>query len=77
MPVLLFFKDLAVATFGQMASLFAGVFVFGLLINFLSQMSYKSLEKAFGNRGVYLVAWLGTPIHELGHALFCLIYQVL
>jgi hypothetical protein len=74
MPVLLFFKDLAVATFGQMASLFAGVFVFGLLINFLSQMSYKSLEKAFGNRGVYLVAWLGTPIHELGHALFCLIF---
>jgi hypothetical protein len=75
MPVLLFFKDLAVATFGQMASLFAGVFVFGLLINFLSQMSYKSLEKAFGNRGVYLVAWLGTPIHELGHALFCLIFN--
>jgi hypothetical protein len=74
MPVLLFIRDLIVATFGQMASLFAGVFVFGLLINLLSQMTFKSLEKAFGSRGVYLVAWLGTPIHELGHALFCLIF---
>jgi len=74
MSVLLFIRDLIVATFGQMASLFAGVFVFGLLINFLSQFTYKSLEKAFGNRGVYLVAWLGTPLHELGHALFCVIF---
>jgi hypothetical protein len=74
MPVLLFTRDLIVATFGQMASLFAGVFVIGLLINFLSQMTYKSLENAFGNRGVHLLAWLGTPIHELGHTLFCLIF---
>ena len=75
MPVLLFIRDLIVATFGQMASLFAGVFVFGLLINFLSQLTFKSLEKAFGSRGVYLVAWLGTPLHELGHAIFCLIFR--
>ena len=74
MPVLLFIRDLIVATFGQMASLFAGVSIFGLIINFLSQFTYKSLEKAFGNRGVYLVAWLGTPLHELGHALFCVIF---
>jgi hypothetical protein len=75
MPVLLFFRDLFVAMFGQMASLFAGLFACGLAINFLSQFTYKSLEKAFGNRGVYLVAWLGTPLHELGHALFCVIFM--
>jgi hypothetical protein len=75
MSVLLFIRDLILATLGQMASLFAGLFVFGLLINFLSQFTYKSLEKAFGNGGVYLVAWLGTPLHELGHALFCLIFR--
>jgi hypothetical protein len=74
MSALLFIRDLLIATFGQMASLFAGVFVFGLLINFLSQLTFKALEKAFGRRGVYLVAWLGTPVHELGHALFCLIF---
>jgi hypothetical protein len=75
MSVLLFFKDLILATLGQMASLFAGVFIFGLLIQFFSQFSYKSLEKSFGNKGTYLVAWLGTPVHELGHVLFCLIFR--
>jgi len=74
MTVLLFIKDLVLATLGQMASLFAGIFIFGLLIHFISQLTFKSLEKSFGSKGVYFVAWLGTPIHELGHALFCLIF---
>ncbi|MCJ7605727.1 MAG: hypothetical protein MUO19_06810 [Dehalococcoidales bacterium] len=74
MDVLVFLKDLVVATFGQMASLFAGVFVFGLLLHFVSHLTFKSLENAFGSRGMYLVAWLGTPVHELGHALFCLLF---
>jgi hypothetical protein len=74
MTVLIFIKDLVLATLGQMASLFAGIFIFGLLIHFISQLTFKSLEKSFGSKGTYLVAWLGTPIHELGHALFCLIF---
>jgi ABC-type multidrug transport system fused ATPase/permease subunit len=75
MTALVFIKDLIVATFSQMASLFAGVFIFGLLIHFISQFTFKSLERAFGSKGTYFVAWLGTPIHELGHALFCLIFM--
>jgi len=75
MPVLVFIKELVVATFSQMASLFAGVFFFGLLIHFISQLTFKSLERSFGRTGTYLVAWLGTPIHELGHALFCVIFM--
>jgi len=71
---LLFIKDLLVATFGQLASLFGGIVVFGLLIQFISQLTFRSLENAFGRKGVYFVAWLGTPVHELGHALFCLIF---
>jgi hypothetical protein len=75
MTVLIFIKDLLLATLGQMVSLFAGLFIFGLLIQFVSQLTYKSLERSYGSRGVYLVAWLGTPIHELGHALFCVIFR--
>jgi hypothetical protein len=74
MSALAFIKDLLAATFGQMASLFAGVFIFGLLIHFVSQLTFRSLEKAFGRNGVYLVAWLGTPVHELGHVIFCVIF---
>ncbi len=75
MPVLVLIKDMLVATFSQMASLFAGVFLFGLLIHFISQLTFKSLARSFGSKGTYLVAWLGTPIHELGHALFCMIFM--
>ena len=74
MTVLVFVKDLLIATLGQMASLFLGIFIFGLLIHFISQMTFKSLGNTFGPGGTYVVAWLGTPIHELGHALFCLIF---
>jgi len=75
MPVLAFIKDLIIATFSQMASLFAGLFIFGLLIHFISQLTFKSLGKSFGSKGTYFVAWLGTPIHELGHAIFCVIFM--
>ncbi|MFC2068917.1 hypothetical protein ACFLTP_07940 [Chloroflexota bacterium] len=67
-------KDLIIATFSQMASLFGGIVLFGLLINYISQLTFNSLERSFGRKGLYFVAWLGTPIHELGHAIFCLIF---
>jgi hypothetical protein len=70
-----FFTELAVLTLSQLISLFAGVFIFGLLIHFISHLTFNSLGKAFGNAGIYIVAWLGTPIHELGHALFCIIFR--
>ncbi|UCG55138.1 MAG: hypothetical protein JSV32_02680 [Dehalococcoidia bacterium] len=75
MPILAFIKDLIIATFSQMASLFTGIFIFGLLIHFTSQLTFKSLGKSFGRNSTYFIAWLGTPIHELGHALFCLIFM--
>ena len=74
MSALIFIKDLLLATLGQIASLSLGIFIFGLLIHFISQLTFKSLGNALGPKGTYLVAWLGTPIHELGHALFCLIF---
>ena len=75
MTVLVFLRDLVLATLVQMAYLVAGIFVFGLLIQLVSQLTFRSLEKAFGSKGTYLVAWLGTPVHELGHVLFCLIFR--
>ncbi|MFC2005928.1 hypothetical protein ACFLVG_03090 [Chloroflexota bacterium] len=74
MSILAFIRDLIIASFGQMASLFGAIVIFGLLIHFISRLTFKSLEKSFGAKGTYLVAWLGTPIHELGHAVFCIIF---
>jgi hypothetical protein len=75
MPVLIFIRELLVATFTQMATLFGGIFLFGIIINIFSQMSFRSIEKSFWSKGTYVVAWLGTPVHELGHALFCVIFM--
>ncbi|MFC1860807.1 hypothetical protein ACFLYL_00800 [Chloroflexota bacterium] len=72
--MLVFIKELILATLYQMTSLFGGIVIFGLAIHVLSQLTFKALERAFGRNGVYLVAWLGTPIHEASHALFCLIF---
>jgi len=74
MDALIFIKDILIATLGQMAALFLGFFIFGLLIHFISQLTFRSLANAFGRWGTYFVAWLGTPVHELGHALFCVIF---
>jgi hypothetical protein len=72
--VLVFIKDLLIATFSQMASLFGGILIFGLILHFVSSLTFKSLENSFGRKGAYAVAWLGVPVHELGHALFCLVF---
>ncbi len=74
MTVLIFIKDFLVASLGLTASLFLVIFIFGILIQLISQLTFKSLANAFGPGGTYVVAWLGTPIHELGHALFCLVF---
>ena len=69
-----FFQDLFTLTFSQIISVFSGIFIFGLLIHFISHLTFNSLGKAFGTSGTYFIAWLGTPIHELGHVLFCIIF---
>ena len=46
----------------------------GFFLGVLERYSTKFLFKAFGSRGVLATAWIGTPIHELGHLLQCFIW---
>lgn len=53
-----------------------GVFiVVGFLLGFLEKHSNRYLTKSFGRKGVLATAWIGTPIHELGHAIMCIIFR--
>jgi len=52
-----------------------GIFIaIGLLLGILEKYSNTFLVQAFGPRGVLLTAWIGTPIHEIGHLLMCFIW---
>ncbi|MFX3619388.1 MAG: hypothetical protein ACE3JK_17950 [Sporolactobacillus sp.] len=59
----------------QICSLLGGLVFIGFLLNGLENGANRFLIQAFGMKGIYLTAWIGTPVHELGHALMCLIFR--
>lgn len=46
----------------------------GFILGVLEKQSQIYLTKAFGRRGVLITAWIGTPIHEIGHWIQCVIW---
>jgi hypothetical protein len=53
-----------------------GVFLtIGFLLGVMEKKSNSFLISAFGKRGILLTAWIGTPIHEIGHLLQCIIWR--
>ena len=49
------------------------IVLFGLLVAMLNKIFYRNLA-SFGMAPCYITGFIGTPIHELSHALFCLIF---
>jgi len=59
----------------QFLSVFGIILLFGILMYLLS----RSTRKAYGNSGMGIIdilftGWIGTPVHELGHAVFCVLF---
>jgi len=72
---LLVVKDSGLITLQLLLGLFGGLFVFGLLLYLSARFTRNVFAKTFGPQAeIYITAWVGTPIHELGHAFFCLIF---
>lgn len=46
----------------------------GFLLGWIESVSNRWAYQAFGRPGVMLTACIGTPIHEAGHALMCLLF---
>lgn len=56
--------------------LFGSIILFGFILYVLSSLTRRIFAKTLGSKTeVYLTGWIGTPIHELSHALFCLIFR--
>ncbi|MBE0636932.1 MAG: hypothetical protein IH598_00255 [Bacteroidales bacterium] len=64
-----------VLTFGIAVSMFGLMFILGLLLYLFARFSRTTFAKTLGLRAeVFFTAWIGAPVHELGHALFCLLF---
>ncbi len=46
----------------------------GFLLGYLETIAAQWAYKAFGKMGILLTSCIGTPIHETGHALMCLLF---
>jgi hypothetical protein len=46
----------------------------GFILGVLEKQSQIYLTKTFGRRGILITAWIGTPIHEIGHWIQCVIW---
>jgi hypothetical protein len=67
-------KELLTTTLLQIWIVFGIFFILGLLLYFFS----RSTRKVFVTSGYPKIdiyyGWIGTPVHELGHALFCVLF---
>lgn len=67
--------SVAGATLGQLLTLVAPLLLFGWLIHLVSTLLERATVHLLGLRTyLYLIGWIGTMVHELGHALFCPVF---
>ncbi len=63
------------ATLFQLFVLFGPFIVLALVMNFLARKNEALGYRIFGQKVyLYVFGWLGTAVHELGHALFALLF---
>ncbi len=68
-------KEVVVTTLGHLVWLLGLIFLFGIVLYFLAKFTRLSYVKSAGYKlDVVFTGWIGTPVHELGHALFCLVF---
>jgi hypothetical protein len=68
------FLNTMILSFVELFYLVGILIAIGFLLGVLERFSNKYLYKAFGSKGILATAWIGTPIHELGHLIQCFIW---
>jgi hypothetical protein len=74
MNILSSFINILLISFIEILYLLGVLIAVGLVLGVLERYSNTFLVRAFGPRGVLVTAWIGTPIHEIGHLIQCFIW---
>jgi hypothetical protein len=74
MNILISFINTILVSFLELFYLLGVIIAIGFLLGLIEKYSNTFLVRAFGTRGILLTAWLGTPIHEIGHMLMCFLW---
>lgn len=70
-----FLKAVLLTTISQLTWLLGLVFIFGFILYILTLFTRQTYAKSVGRKtDIILTGWIGTPVHELGHAIFCIIF---
>ncbi len=71
-----FLKLVVLTTVGQLLAILGAFFIFGIILYFLARFTRTTFVRSVGYKAdVIWTGWLGTPVHELGHALFCILFR--
>jgi len=74
--ILEFLKQVVITTFGQLIWLLGLLFIFGLLLYVFARFTRITYVKSVGQKlDIIFTGWIGTPVHELGHAIFCILFR--
>ncbi len=74
--ILYFFKKVLILTAIEVLWAFTFVIIFGFLLYVFASRTRMLYYKSFGVKGeLYITGFVGVPIHELGHLIFCVIFR--
>ncbi|MBI2436662.1 MAG: hypothetical protein HYV41_02900 [Candidatus Magasanikbacteria bacterium] len=72
--ILSFFISATKATIIQLFGILGIFFVLGFIHASIQSLIHQNYNRTLGWKGILWTAWIGTPIHELGHAFFAKLF---
>jgi len=70
----MFIIELLIRTSLETAYLTGAIILVGLLLGFLENSASRNFQRSFGGNSVMVTGFIGTPIHELSHAMLALLF---
>jgi hypothetical protein len=71
-----FIKLVIATSISQLLWLLGLIFIFGLVLYIFARFTRITFVKSLGHRAdIFFTGWIGVPVHELGHAIFCIIFR--